>query len=100
VTPVAINAARKGGRIVLVGLPVAPVSFNFFQVVAAEKEVIGSLSHIYDEDYATAIRWLGDGRVLAEPLITARAPLAKLLTDGLERLEQRPAETLKIIIHP
>jgi (R,R)-butanediol dehydrogenase/meso-butanediol dehydrogenase/diacetyl reductase len=100
VTPEAIDAARKGGRIVLVGLPVAPTSFNFFQIVATEKEVIGSLSHVYDEDYATAIRWLGDGRVQAEPLISARVPLADLLADGLERLEQRPAETLKVIIHP
>jgi (R,R)-butanediol dehydrogenase/meso-butanediol dehydrogenase/diacetyl reductase len=100
VTPVAIEAARKGGRIVLVGLPVAPSTFNFFQVVATEKEIIGSLSHVYDEDYATAIRWLGDGRVLAEPLISARVPLANLLKDGLDRLEQRPSETLKVIIQP
>lgn len=100
VTPVAVAAARKGGRIVLVGLPVAATSFNFFQVVAGEKEIIGSLSHIYDEDYATAIRWLGDGRVLAEPLISARIPLGALLVDGLARLEHRPSETLKVIIHP
>ncbi len=100
VTPVAIEAVRKGGRIVLVGLPVAPTSFNFFHVVATEKEIIGSLSHVYDEDYYTAIRWLGDGRVLAEPLISARVPLSNLLVDGLERLEQRPGETLKVIIQP
>ena len=100
VTPVAVEAARKGGRIVLVGLPVAPSTFNFFHVVATEKEIIGSLSHVYDEDYATAIRWLGDGRVLAEPLISARVPLKNLLKDGLERLEQRPSETLKVIIQP
>jgi (R,R)-butanediol dehydrogenase/meso-butanediol dehydrogenase/diacetyl reductase len=100
VTPVAIASARKGGRIVLVGLPVAPTSFNFFQIVTTEKEIIGSLSHVYDEDYATAIRWLGDGRIQAEPLISARVPLANLLAGGLERLERRPAETLKVLIHP
>ena len=99
-TPIAIHAARKGGRIVLVGLPVAATTFNFFAVVASEKEIIGSLSHIYDEDYATAVRWLGDGRVLAEPLISARVPLDRLIPDGLDRLEQRPSETLKIIIQP
>ena len=69
-------------------------------MVATEKEVIGSLSHVYDEDYFTAIRWLGDGRVLAEPLISARVPLSRLIVDGLERLEQRPSETLKVIILP
>ena len=100
VVPVAIETARKGGRVVLVGLPVGPTTFNFFHVVATEKEVIGSLSHVYDEDYFTAIRWLGDGRVLAEPLISARVPLSRLIVDGLERLEQRPSETLKVIILP
>jgi (R,R)-butanediol dehydrogenase/meso-butanediol dehydrogenase/diacetyl reductase len=100
VTPVAIDSARKAGRTVLVGLPVAPTQYNFFHVVATEKEIIGSLSHIYDEDYATAVRWLGDGRVLAEPLISARVPLVRLIPDGLDRLEQRPEETLKIIIQP
>lgn len=100
VIPVAIHAARKAGRIVLVGLPVAPSSINFFDVVATEKELIGSLSHVYDEDYAAAVRWLGDGRILAEPLISARIPLARLLTDGLDRLEQRASETLKVIVKP
>ncbi|MFZ4663741.1 MAG: 2,3-butanediol dehydrogenase [Caldilineaceae bacterium] len=100
VTPVAIHAARKAGRIVLVGLPVAPTNFNFFDVVATEKEIIGSLSHVYDEDYAAAVRWLGDGRILAEPLISARIPLERLLADGLDRLEQRASETLKVIVKP
>lgn len=100
VTPVAIQSARKGGRIVLVGLPVAATSFNFFEVVATEKEIIGSLSHVYDEDYTTAVRWLGDGRVLAEPLISARIPLHRLVEDGLNRLEQRASETLKVIVKP
>ncbi|MBI1299857.1 alcohol dehydrogenase catalytic domain-containing protein [bacterium] len=96
----AIRSARKGGRIVLVGLPVKETPFNFFELVSSEKEVIGSLSHIYDEDYDTAIRWLGDGRVLVDALITTRIPLANLLTDGLDRLEQRPHETLKVIVTP
>jgi len=96
----AIQAARKSGRIVLVGLPVKATSFNFFELVAAEKEIIGSLSHIYDEDYAAAVRWLGDGRVLAEPLISARLPLDALVSEGLHRLENHPNETLKVIIRP
>jgi (R,R)-butanediol dehydrogenase/meso-butanediol dehydrogenase/diacetyl reductase len=96
----AIAAARKGGRIVLVGLPVKQTALNFFDVVSAEKEIVGSLSHVYDEDYATAIRWLGDGRVIVDPLISVRLPLDRLLDDGLHRLEARPHETLKVIVVP
>lgn len=98
--PHAIAAARTGGRIVLVGLPVAATTFNFMAIVATEKEVIGSLAHIYDEDYATAIRLLGEGRVQAEPLISDRIPLDDLLERGLHRLERAAAETLKVIVRP
>jgi len=98
--PAAIEAARKGGRIVLVGIPIAATAINFMTVVSDEKEVIGSLSHVYDEDFATAVRLLADGLVDAEPLISARIPLDALLTDGLHRLETRAVETLKILVEP
>ena len=98
--PAAIAAARKGGRIVMVGLPVAPATFNFFDLVATEKEIVGSLSHIYDEDYAAAVRLLGEERIQVEPLISDRIPLADLLPRGLDRLEQQAADTLKIIVRP
>ena len=98
--PAAVDAARKGGRIVIVGLPLGPSTFNFMAIVAAEKEVVGSLAHIYDEDYAAAVRLLGEGRVEVEPLISDRIPLDDVLDRGLHRLEQQPAETLKIIVRP
>jgi (R,R)-butanediol dehydrogenase/meso-butanediol dehydrogenase/diacetyl reductase len=98
--PAAIEAARKGGRVVMVGLPVAAASVNFFGLVATEKEIIGSLSHVYDEDYAAAIRLLGEGLIAVEALISDRIPLNDLLPRGLLRLEERPTETLKIIVRP
>src|SRR5207302_640780 len=96
----AIAAARRGGRIVVVALPVAPATLNFLSVVSTEKEIIGSLSHVYDEDYAAAIRLLADGRVKAEPLISDRIPLGDVLSRGLHRLEKNAADTLKILVQP
>lgn len=96
----AVDAARKGGRIVVVGLPLGPSTFNFMALVATEKEVVGSLAHVYDEDYTAAVHLLGEGRVAVEPLITERIPLADLLEGGLHRLEREPASTLKIVVHP
>lgn len=98
--PAAIEAARKGGRIVIVGLPLGPSTFNFMAIVATEKEVIGSLAHIYDEDYAAAIQLLGERRVTVEPLISDRIPLANVLDRGLHRLESQAAETFKILVKP
>jgi (R,R)-butanediol dehydrogenase/meso-butanediol dehydrogenase/diacetyl reductase len=96
----AIAVARKGGRIVVVALPIAAASLNFFSIVSTEKEVLGSLSHVYDEDFATALQLLGDGRVRAAPLISDRIPLADVLPRGLHRLEAQAADTLKILVDP
>ena len=65
-----------------------------------EKEVIGSMSHVYDEDSYTALRLLAEGRINAEKLITHRIPLDRLVEDGLQHLEKHPLDTLKILVKP
>lgn len=96
----AIRAARKGGRVVLVGIYGEPSTVRFLDVVAAEKELIGSLSHVYDEDFAAALALLGHGAVRADPLVSDRVPLARALDDGLLALVREPAAHLKILIQP
>ena len=100
VIPQAIEAARKAGRIVLVGIPTGPSTLNLVSVVGTEKEVIGSLSHVYDEDFYTAIRMIADGRVNVEALISDRISLDDLLPRGLHRLEEHRSDTLKILVAP
>jgi (R,R)-butanediol dehydrogenase/meso-butanediol dehydrogenase/diacetyl reductase len=100
VVPLTIAAARKAGRVVLVGIPTGNSTFNLFSVVSTEKEIIGSLSHVYDEDFQTAIQLLAEGQIEADPLISDRIPLDHLLEAGLHRLEQHPADTLKILVQP
>lgn len=96
----AIQAARKGGRIVLVGIYGQPSEVNFLDLVGTEKELIGSLSHVYDEDFAAALALLGRGAVRAEPLVSDRVPLERALEDGLLALVREPQAHLKIIIQP
>jgi (R,R)-butanediol dehydrogenase/meso-butanediol dehydrogenase/diacetyl reductase len=98
--PAAIDAARKGGRIVMVGLPVAPVAMNFLRLVETEKEVVGSLAHVYDEDYQAAVHMIAEERVQVAPLISDRIPLDDVVERGLHRLEREPADILKILVHP
>jgi (R,R)-butanediol dehydrogenase/meso-butanediol dehydrogenase/diacetyl reductase len=100
VTPTTIAAARKAGRIVLIGIPGSKSTFNFLDVVVTEKEVIGSFSHVYDEDFSTALSLIAEGRIHAEKLITHRIPLDRLVEDGLHRLENHPLDTLKILVKP
>lgn len=100
VVPQAIEATRKAGRVVLVGLPTGPSSFNFLAVVATEKEIVGSLSHVYDEDFWAAIRMLADGRIEVDALISDRIPLDDLVARGLNRLGEGRADVLKILVMP
>ncbi|RPI98906.1 MAG: butanediol dehydrogenase, partial [Chloroflexi bacterium] len=100
VMPTTIDAARKAGRIVLLGIPGGKSSIDFFKVVVTEKEVIGSMSHVYDEDFSTALRLVAEGRIDGEKLITHRISLDRLVEDGLEHLEKHPLDTLKILVRP
>lgn len=96
--PTAIEAARKGGRVVLVGIYGGPVTLDALSIVTTEREIIGSLSHVYDEDFKTAIGLLAEGSVRAEPVITHRVPIERALDDGLLALANHPENHIKILI--
>ncbi len=92
--------ARKRGRVVLVGLHDAPVPMQLISVVTGEQELIGSFSHVYDEDFGPAVDLLSTGRITAEPLITARIGLDDLVPRGLEELAACKTRHLKILVSP
>ena len=92
--------ACKRGRVVLLTLHNEPVPINFFPLVCDEIELIGSFSHIYDEDFAAAVTLLGDGRINAEPLITGRIGLDDIVEKGLEELIAHKSDNLKILVSP
>lgn len=96
----AMAGVRCGGRVVVVGLPAHPGELDFTALAGAEKEVIGSLSHVYDEDFAAALDLLADGRVRVGALITHRLHLDEVVTEGFERLASHDTSAIKILIHP
>ena len=67
-------------------------------LVIGEKSLIGSLSHIWDEDFRIALGLLGAGRVQAAPLITDRIPLSAAVTGGLALLRDEPERHVKILV--
>ncbi len=96
----AVQALRSGGRAVLLGIvtgaaPIAPID-----LVRGEKSLIGSLSHVWDEDFAVALRLLGRAAVQAAPLITDRIPLDAAVSGGLALLRDEPGKHLKILVRP
>jgi (R,R)-butanediol dehydrogenase / meso-butanediol dehydrogenase / diacetyl reductase len=91
---------RKRGRIVMVGLHDAPVPLRLLPLVVGELEIIGSFSHVYDEDFRPALELLSTGKINAEPLITARIALDDLVSRGLDELASTKSRHLKILVSP
>ena len=77
-----------------------PVSILPMDLVGTEKSIIGSLSHVWDEDFRIALGLMGRGAVQAAPLVTDRIPLTAAVTGGLELLRDEPASHLKILVRP
>jgi (R,R)-butanediol dehydrogenase/meso-butanediol dehydrogenase/diacetyl reductase len=96
----AIRALRSGGRAVLLGIDSRPVSVLPMDLVAAEKSVIGSLSHVWDQDFRIALEMMGRGAVQAAPLVSDRIPLRAAVSGGLELLRDEPDKHLKILVRP
>jgi (R,R)-butanediol dehydrogenase/meso-butanediol dehydrogenase/diacetyl reductase len=94
----AIRSLGIGGRAVLVGLHPHPSSITPIDLIVGEREVIGSFSHVYDEDFRAALDLLGSGDVRATPLISDRVPLEHAVEDGLRALDRAPEGHLKILV--
>jgi L-idonate 5-dehydrogenase len=62
-----LNAARRGGRVVLVGMPSGAPPTPLFQVVSREVDVVGSFR--YTTEYAEAVEALASGLTVA-PLLS------------------------------
>jgi (R,R)-butanediol dehydrogenase / meso-butanediol dehydrogenase / diacetyl reductase len=93
----ALQALRSGGRAVLLGIVTQSALIAPMDLIRGEKSLIGSLSHVWDQDFREALQLLGRGAVQAAPLITDRIPLSAAVTGGLARLRDEPERHLKIL---
>jgi (R,R)-butanediol dehydrogenase/meso-butanediol dehydrogenase/diacetyl reductase len=92
----AIAAARRGGRVLLVGLHGAPRELDLTRMTLREVDVLTTVAHVCDSDLPAALELLAAGdiaRIVAGP----RIPLDALVEDGLRPLAERRA-TGKILV--
>jgi len=71
----AVQLALKGGTVMVVGVPTAPVTVALPEVQDQQVRIQGSALYLA-RDYAESMRMLADGSVRPEDFITARYPLA------------------------
>ena len=94
----AIAGARRGGRVLLVGLHGAPRELELTPMILREVDIFTTVAHVCDSDIPAALELLAGSDVAA---VTAgpRIPLDALVEDGLRPLAERRA-TGKILVTP
>ena len=73
----AIAMALKAGTVVVVGVPVGPVTVPLPEIQDQQVRVQGSATYL-PEDYREAIEILASGEVSADDMVTATFPLAQV----------------------
>jgi (R,R)-butanediol dehydrogenase/meso-butanediol dehydrogenase/diacetyl reductase len=94
----AIDCVRKAGTIMMVGIFEKASEVYFQNMTFTEKKIIGSLA--YNGEFDTALAFVQDGRMKAEPLITGRIKLADIIEKGFKELVNNKDKNIKIIVEP
>ncbi len=94
----AIAGARRGGRVLLVGLHGAPRPIDLTPMILREVDIFTTVAHVCDSDIPAALELLAGSDVAA---VTAgpTIPLEALVEDGLRPLAERRAAG-KILVTP
>jgi (R,R)-butanediol dehydrogenase/meso-butanediol dehydrogenase/diacetyl reductase len=93
----ALDLARKGGRVVIVGVFKSPPTVDLNKVVLQEREVLGCLAYV--DDFPRAISLIADGRIDATAFITKRIALRDIVEEGFQQLLDDPTEQVRVIVN-
>jgi (R,R)-butanediol dehydrogenase/meso-butanediol dehydrogenase/diacetyl reductase len=96
----AVGTVERGGRVVVVGLHKAPVPVNLTTVALQEKELIGTLAHVFDADFGLAVDLLEDETDLWAQVAPTVIPLDDLVEIGLRPMIEGGAAPIKALLDP
>lgn len=95
----AVAVARKGGKIVVLGVFHEEVALDYRSILLHEKQILGSL--IYQrKDFAEAMRILARGVVDTRRHITGEILLEAIVARGFLPLSETKAQHIKIQVYP
>jgi (R,R)-butanediol dehydrogenase/meso-butanediol dehydrogenase/diacetyl reductase len=95
----AVAIARKGGKIVVLGVFHEEVALDFRMILLTEKHIMGSL--IYQrQDFADAITILAAGGIDPGRHITAEIPLRDIVSRGFIPLSEQKGAHIKVQVYP
>ena len=86
----ATAGARRGGRVLLVGLHGSPREMNLTPMILREVDIVTTVAHVCDSDLPAALELLA-GSDVARITAGPRIPLGALVEEGLRPLAERRA---------
>jgi (R,R)-butanediol dehydrogenase/meso-butanediol dehydrogenase/diacetyl reductase len=95
VLPQAVECARRGGRIVAVGLTGTPGPLDSSRLVFYERSLVGSLG--YNHDLPRVVEMIAQGLLDPEPLIAETVPLPRA-ADAFASLDAGPEGRIKVLV--
>ena len=98
-SPTAIKSnytlVKRGGEIVILGIPELPVESDIFTLVMDEITIKGSFEGV--NEFKDAIDFISQRKVNFSSIITSIIPIEKIVEDGFKKLLEMPKEG-KIVI--
>ena len=93
----AFESVRKGGRVVLVGIPTGSLSLDLMPLISGERQVVGSIQHQRGEDLEVALKLVTDRKVDLTALISDVIPLSAV-AGYLENSGSATNDAIKVIV--
>jgi (R,R)-butanediol dehydrogenase / meso-butanediol dehydrogenase / diacetyl reductase len=94
----ALAAARRGGRVLIVGLQAAPRELDLLAFTVREVDLVTTLAHVCDVDLPDSLDLLASSDV-ADVVIDRVIPLEELVEEGIRPLAEGTARG-KIVVAP
>jgi (R,R)-butanediol dehydrogenase / meso-butanediol dehydrogenase / diacetyl reductase len=94
--PFAVDAVRRGGRVVLVGIGHGAAEVEAQRIVTYEREIHGSLG--YRHDLPRVVELLRTGSFDPSPMITGAVPLEEAVEGAFEVLLADRGEHMKLLV--
>jgi (R,R)-butanediol dehydrogenase/meso-butanediol dehydrogenase/diacetyl reductase len=94
----AIEATRRGGRVLIIGLQPEPTEIDLFALTTREVEIRTAVAHVCDVDLPESLEIITHSN-LAETVLDRVIPLDNLVELGIRPLVERKARG-KIIVDP
>jgi (R,R)-butanediol dehydrogenase/meso-butanediol dehydrogenase/diacetyl reductase len=93
----AINLARKSGRVAVIGVFKAPPTVDMNSIVLEERELIGCMGPV--ECFPRAISLVADGRLNPDDFITDKISYRDAVDHGFHKLIDEPDRHVRIIMN-